>query len=265
MSIVRPAAVAGRFYSADSHSLRQVVEEYLQQGRLVHPPSKTPPKAIIVPHAGYEFSGPVAGTAYAQLDGGCGVIERVVLIGPAHYVGFQGLAVCDADYFSSPLGAVPVDTASVARLLELDQVVSLNAAHAPEHSLEVQIPFLQVELGEFSLVPIAVGQAADEEVVEVLDLLWGGAETLLVVSSDLSHYHDYATAQRIDRQTTRLIETLSSDDITGGRACGHAGISALLRIAKRRRLNVRAIDLRNSGDTAGPRDQVVGYGAYIIE
>ena len=265
MSAIRTSAVAGRFYPDDPLTLCQTVKEYLRQGRLVHPPSSARPKAIIAPHAGYEFSGPVAGTAYAQLETISDSIERVVLVGPAHFVGFHGLAVSNADLFATPIGTVPIDRSSVARLLRMEQVVSLDAAHAPEHSLEVHLPFLQVVLSDFSLVPIVVGEATCVEVAEVLEDMWGGAETLFVISSDLSHYHDYANAQRIDRETAELIETLHGEKLTGERACGYAAIRALLQVAKQRNLTVRALDLRNSGDTAGPRNQVVGYGAYIIE
>lgn len=260
----RAPAVAGTFYPSHPQQLRWAVNDYLRQGREMHPPS-VKPSAIVAPHAGYVYSGPVAGTAYAQLDLIAETVRRVILVGPAHYVGFHGLAVSRASSFSTPLGQVPTDTSMIENLLNFSQVHALDQAHAPEHSLEVHLPFLQVVLStEFTLVPILIGTAVDEQVTEVLESVWCDDETLLVVSSDLSHYHPYELAKRIDGETSKMIEGLRADQLTGDRACGYQGIRGMLRIAKRRGLSVKAIDLRNSGDTAGPHEQVVGYGAYII-
>jgi hypothetical protein len=192
-------------------------------------------------------------------------VERVVLVGPSHFVGFEGLAVSDADFFETPLGEIPIDVDSVQRLVRFPQVRAMEDAHATEHSLEVQLPFLQVSLGtDWVLTPVAVGVADSSDVTKALDTLWGGPETLIVVSSDLSHYHDYATAQRLDEQTSRWIEELNSAKLSGQRACGFVGIRGLLQSAGRRGLHVTTLDVRNSGDTAGPRNEVVGYGAYVI-
>ena len=260
----RLPAVAGTFYPSDPQQLLAAVHDYLRQGRQIHPPS-IKPSAIVAPHAGYVYSGPVAGTAYAQLDQVSESVRRVVLIGPAHYVRFHGLAVSRANSFSTPLGQVPTDTSAIENLLNLSQVHALEEAHAPEHSLEVHLPFLQTVLSnEFTLVPILVGAAVDDQVTEVLEAAWCDDETLLVVSSDLSHYHSYEIARLIDGETTKLIESFQEDQLTGERACGYQGIRGMLRIAKRRGLSVKALDIRNSGDTAGPHEQVVGYGAYII-
>lgn len=222
------------------------------------------PKAIIVPHAGYVYSGPVAGSAYALLQPLRETIRRVVLIGPAHRVPVRGLAVSDAESFATPLGNVPLDQSAIARLRSLPQVEVNDLPHAPEHSLEVHLPFLQEALGEFQLVPLVIGEAYPEEVAQVLELLWDGSETLIVVSSDLSHFHDYETARRLDTDTARAIEDLNPDELCGEAACGYKGIGGLLLVARRRGLKVRRLDLRNSGDTAGPREQVVGYGAWAV-
>jgi hypothetical protein len=225
----------------------------------------TVPKAIIVPHAGYIYSGPIAASAYARIQPARGRITRVVLLGPAHRVGFHGLALSSADCFQTPLGRITVDQEAVKKISGLPQVQVMDAAHMQEHSLEVHLPFLQEVLGEFSLVPLVVGDAEPSEVAEVLEALWGGPETLIVISSDLSHYHDYKTAQRLDRATSEAIEQLRLEDIQYDHACGRNPVSGLLQVARQRGLKAKTIDLRNSGDTAGTPDRVVGYGAYIFE
>jgi hypothetical protein len=223
------------------------------------------PKAIIAPHAGYIYSGPIAASAYLRIKPARGRITRVVLLGPAHRVGFHGLALSSADYFLTPLGRVPVDQEAVEKISRLPQVHEMDAAHAQEHSLEVHLPFLQEVLGEFNLVPLVVGDAEPGEVAEVLELLWGGSETLIVISSDLSHYHDYKTAQKLDRATSQAIEQLRPEDIQYDHACGRNPVNGLLHMARKRGLKAKTVDLRNSGDTAGTQDRVVGYGAYIFE
>ena len=210
MTQARHPAVAGLFYPADPRALRETVADFLAAAPVV---ATSAPKAIIVPHAGYIYSGPVAATAYACLGPVRGRVTRVVLLGPSHRVGFDGLALTSADSYMTPLGRVLIDAEAAAKLADLPQVRVLDAAHAQEHSLEVHLPFLQEVLGEFSLVPLVVGEAAPAEVGEVLERLWGGPETLIVISSDLSHYHDYATAQQLDRATSRAIEALRYEDI----------------------------------------------------
>lgn len=258
---IRPAAVAGFFYPSDAGELRRSVEAQLAA---VPAPRTAAPKALVVPHAGYVYSGPVAATAYAALSSARERIERVVLLGPSHRVAFDGLAVPDAEAFETPLGRVPVDAEGVARALELPQVQRLGAAHAREHSLEVQLPFLQLVLPRFSLVPLVVGDASSAEVEEVIGALWGGDETLIVVSSDLSHYLPYEEARRLDRITTQAIEGLAAEEIGPDQACGRLPIQGLLLAARRRGLRAQTLDLRTSGDTAGSRDAVVGYGAYAF-
>jgi MEMO1 family protein len=223
------------------------------------------PKAIIAPHAGYIYSGSVAATAYVRLKKAHDRITRVVLLGPSHRVAFKGLALSNAQSFITPLGAVMVDQEAVALIAKLPFVDYLEQAHTYEHSLEVHLPFLQEMLDDFKLVPLVTGDASPEQVSQVIDALWGGDETLIVVSSDLSHYHDYASAQRLDRATSTAIENLNYERLDFESACGRVPVSGLLKLARDKALKVTTIDLRNSGDTAGDKDRVVGYGAYIIE
>src|SRR5262245_57721341 len=209
MTTIRPPAVAGSFYPADADKLRALIDTYLQEAR----PTGPPPKALIAPHAGYLYSGPIAASAYAHLRAARGRIHRVVLLGPAHWVAVRGLAASSAEAFATPLGIIPVNRQSLDRVLALPQVHLLDAAHQREHCLEVQLPFLQEVLAEFSLIPLVVGDTTPEEVGRVLDLLWGGPETLLVISSDLSHYYNYATAKRLDEAVSHAIEALRPEDI----------------------------------------------------
>jgi len=261
MTTVRQPAVAGAFYPADPDQLQTMVQEFLDQAEASGPV----PKAIIVPHAGYIYSGPVAASAYARLKPGRDTIRRVVLLGPSHRVGLRGLAVSSADWFVTPLGNIPVDRDAVEAIIDLPFVQVMDQAHSMEHSLEVHLPFLQEVLDRFELVPVVVGDAAPEEVAEVLERLWGGEETVIVISSDLSHYHDYQTAQRMDSATSQAIETLQWDKIGYESACGRTPVNGLLYAASKHALKGTTVDLRNSGDTAGPRDQVVGYGAYVFQ
>jgi len=259
---VRPPAVAGLFYPADPAQLHTDVQMYLRANDAAD--TERPPKAIIVPHAGYVYSGPVAASAYIQLLPARECIQRVILLGPSHRVPFHGLATSSADAFRTPLGDIPLDRAVINALAELPQVECLNTAHTEEHSLEVQLPFLQETIDNFRLVPLVVGNASPAEVAGVLEYLWGGEETLIVISSDLSHYHDYATAQRLDRDTSVAIEHLQAETLHSENACGYVPVSGLLYLAREHNLHARTVDLRNSGDTAGPRDKVVGYGAYVF-
>ena len=262
MSSVRPPAVAGTFYPAAAGELAGDVAALLA-GAANNARGQPVPKAIIAPHAGYLYSGPVAAAVYARLAPARGIIKRVVLLGPVHRVPVRGLALPDAGALATPLGNIPVDAHAVAALKKLPQVTVSAAAHALEHSLEVQLPFLQQALGEFSLVPLAVGDASAAEVAQVLDTLWGGAETLIVVSSDLSHYLAYADAQAADRVTAQAILAMRTD-ISHEQACGGTPLNGLLQAARKRGLAAELIDLRNSGDTAGDRQRVVGYGAFAF-
>jgi len=258
---VRPPAVAGLFYPSDPTELRNDVRRFLAAGG----PHRIPaPKALIAPHAGYIYSGPIAGSAYAQLGGVAGRITRVILLAPAHRVAFAGLAYSSADYFQTPLGEVAVDGAALASVAQLPQVRLMDQAFQNEHALEVHLPFLQEALGQFSIVPLLVSSTTAEQVDEVLERLWGGDETLIVISSDLSHYHAYQEARAMDARTTRAIESLNPKGLDNEGACGHTPVRGLLLAARHHQLQVTTLDLRNSGDTAGPRNQVVGYGAYAF-
>ncbi len=261
MNLIRKPAVAGSFYPAAPDALRTEVTLFLGNAAT---PDGAPPKAIIAPHAGYVYSGAIAASAYARIAPRADAVRRVVLLGPAHRVGFRGIALPGAETFETPLGSIPLDREAIALIETLPRVVTRADAHAEEHSLEVHLPFLQLVLGAFSLVPLVVGLAEPGEIEQVIETLWGGEETLIVISSDLSHYHDYATARRMDRSTSAAIEAMTPERIADEDACGRLPIAGLLRAASRHGLHAETIDLRNSGDTAGPRDSVVGYGAYVV-
>jgi AmmeMemoRadiSam system protein B len=272
---IREAAVAGSFYPADAAELRETVQRMLgaaggavpAAGGSLPAAAGSLPAALVVPHAGYVYSGPVAAAAYARLRPHRQHYRRVLLLGPCHRVPFSGLAVSDADVFRTPLGDVPLDSAMIGALLDSPDglaVTRIDVAHRTEHSLEVQLPFLQVVLGAFTLVPIVVGDASPEAVAAVIDRLWRGPETLLIVSSDLSHYLGYEQARRRDRGTCMAIEALDGSDIAHSEACGATPLRGLLIAAARRGLRAVTLDLRNSGDTAGSRERVVGYGAWMF-
>jgi hypothetical protein len=267
MSNIRRPAVAGLFYPGNAGELRGLVTDLLAGAA---PPGThqerggTQPKALIAPHAGYVYSGPIAASAYARLTHP-EMIRRVLLLGPAHRLPFQGIAVPSADDFATPLGAVPVDRDAIDAVADLPQVHALDRAFDGEHCLEVQLPFLQALLDDFSVVPLLVGDATGDEVAAVLERLWGGPETLIVISSDLSHYLDYDSARAIDSRTSEAICGLHPEAIATHQACGRHPIAGLLTAARRHQLHATRLDLRNSGDTAGPRDRVVGYGAYAFD
>lgn len=255
----RPPAVAGLFYPGDSKALAREVSDLL---RAAHTGSMNP-KALIVPHAGYIYSGPTAASAYAVLAPLASVIRRVILLGPTHRVPVRGLALPGVSSFSTPLGDVQIDTEGAQRLLKLPQVTVNAGSHAQEHALEVQLPFLQTVLSKFTLLPLAVGMASPDQVAEVLEAVWGGNETLIVVSSDLSHYLPYEQARKMDTVTAHAILRLEGD-LDHEQACGATPINGLVLAARRHHLIPTLLDLRNSGDTAGSRDGVVGYAAFAF-
>lgn len=259
----RHPAVAGSFYPATAPQLQQEVDTLLATATATGAAEAMPPKALIVPHAGYVYSGPVAATAYAALRPWRTHYRRVVLLGPCHRVAVRGLALASAGSFATPLGDVPLDRETAAELATLPQVRVDDSAHAFEHSLEVQLPFLQRVLERFSLIPLAVGDASPEEVADVLDRLWSGPETLIVVSSDLSHYLPYGTARATDRHTADEILALDGP-LSHQEACGATPINGLLLAARRHGLLPHLLDLRNSGDTAGDRLRVVGYASFAF-
>lgn len=260
MTDIRPAAVAGAFYPRQASLLASEVAGYLAAAPRG---GVAPPKAIIAPHAGYMYSGPIAASIYARLAPLRGTVRRVVLAGPAHRVFVRGAAVPSCEAFASPLGDVVLDRQALASLRELPFVEVSDRAHAMEHSLEVHLPFLQTVLGEFTLVPVVVGDASPAEMAQLYGRLWGGDETLIVVSSDLSHYLPYESARAVDAKTAKAILDLR-DCLEPDEACGAAPINGLLRAARERGLAAEQVDLRNSGDTAGDRDRVVGYGAFAF-
>lgn len=263
-TIVRKPFVAGTFYPAQADELRAAVRQYMAAAAAAQAGSTPVPKAIIAPHAGYVYSGAIAATAYACLLPAADRIRRVVLLGPSHRVGFRGIAVTTATAYETPLGHVPLDRDAALRLKSLQAVVEHDTAHVPEHSLEVHLPFLQTMLPSFTLLPLVVGDAAPAEVARVLEAVWGGPETAIVISSDLSHYEPYETAQRIDAQTASAIVQLDGSAVSDHGACGRRPVRGLLELARRRGMHCKMLDVRNSGDTAGPKDRVVGYGSFAF-
>jgi len=256
---VRQPAVAGMFYPDTPAVLQRQVNDMLNS----RAGAALEPKALIVPHAGYVFSGPVAASAYRLLNPLSGRIRRVVLLGPSHRVPFRGLAAPSEDRFRTPLGEIAIDRKGIEQLAARSLISIRSDAHELEHSLEVQLPFLQSTLEDFTLLPLVVGDADANSVADALRACWGGDETLIVISSDLSHYHPYSEAQQIDLATSTMIETFDGH-LTGEQACGCRAINGLLALAREKQLNIATLDVRNSGDTAGDRRRVVGYGAYAL-
>lgn len=262
MATIRPAAVAGVFYPADPHELRSSIERLLTS----EPPIRTDirPAMLIVPHAGYVYSGPIAARAYQLLDATTEPALRVVLVGPSHFTRFAGLASPGVDALATPLGLVPVDRELTSTAEALAVVARAPAVHAREHSLEVQLPFLQVSLGEFTTLALATGDVEPESLADVLDQTIGAPDVLGVISSDLSHYLDYESACRQDARTADAIIGLRPQNLAQDDACGRVAIQAALLLAARRGWSCRLLALGNSGDTAGSLDRVVGYGAFAI-
>ena len=260
MTVIREAAVAGQFYPGNAAELKKTVASLLHDAKCG--PGRAP-KALIVPHAGYIYSGPIAASAFARLRPYRDLYRRVVLLGPCHRVPVRGLALSGADVFRTPLGDVPLDKDLIATI-DLPRVKVFDETHELEHSLEVHLPFLQSVLAKFMLVPIVVGDTTHEAVAAVLDALWDGPETLIVISSDLSHYLRYDQARAIDADTRQAIENLEVRGIDHESACGATPIGGLLVTARRRGMRVATLDMRNSGDTAGNRRHVVGYGSWMF-
>ena len=258
--MIRIPAVAGAFYPANSEQLKHDIQIYLDDAIQ----TDLTPKAIIAPHAGYIYSGPIAGSAYSTLLPIRSTIKKVVLLGPSHHVAFHGLSAPTADIFRTPLGDIGVDQQTIQQLATLSNFHIADEPHRQEHSLEVQLPFLQHILDDFTLLPLVVGNASATTIAEVLEQVWGGEETLIVISSDLSHYLPYTEAQEVDQHSSQAIEQLDETALVSKNACGHMPINGLLHIAKQKNLQGKTIDLRNSGDTAGDKSRVVGYGAYIF-
>lgn len=262
MASIRNAAVAGMFYPGDARALAAELDELL--GGVEQSAARLGfPKALIVPHAGYIYSGPVAARAYDELGPARGIVRRVVMLGPVHRVAVRGLAVPTDEAFATPLGRVAIDRAAIEEARRFRQVVPSDAAHLQEHALEVQLPFLQRQLGEFTLAPFAVGMASVDEVAEVIEALWGGPETLVVISTDMSHYHAYAEARQIDGNTVTRIGEFATD-LDHEEACGATPLNGFLRVARRRNLGIQLLAACNSGDTAGGKGRVVGYSSFAL-
>ena len=257
---VRPPAAAGTFYPANPGELKRHIDALLAEAK----PVALRPQALVVPHAGYRYSGPIAASAYVMLSSLSPKPTRVVLLGPAHTVALRGLALPNCDAMESPLGEVPLDPDGARVAAALPQVVVSERAHEAEHSLEVQLPFLQRVLGDFALVPLVVGRASVDEVEEVIDALWGGPQTLIVISTDLSHYLPYDTCRALDAETAKRILSFDTANLDDDQACGAYALRGFLASAKKRRLEGHLLDLRNSGDTAGDRSRVVGYGSFAF-
>jgi AmmeMemoRadiSam system protein B len=257
---VRKPAVANLFYEADADRLARHINALMGA---VTAEAGSAPRGLIVPHAGYVYSGPTAARAYSSLLPHRNTIERVVLLGPAHRVYLRGMAVPSVDAFATPLGEIPLDRACIEQIVDMPGVCVSDEAHRAEHSLEVQLPFLQTVLGTFSLVPVVVGDCDPDRVAAVVDALWDGPETLLVVSTDLSHFHGYEEARRLDSRTCNRLLARDST-LTGEDACGANALNGLMRSRHCGRLAIDLLDLCNSGDTAGDKSRVVGYGAFVL-
>lgn len=250
------------FYSDKPQELAANVRSFVAGASPTVP--RSPPKAIVAPHAGYIYSGPIAGSAYAALASRGNDVERVILVGPSHRVAFPGVATSGASVFETPLGPMHLDRDAIAQITNAHLAREFENAHQNEHSLEVQLPFLKQVCPHARIVPVLSGDDDWQALAKVIDLLWGGQETALVVSSDLSHYHDYATAKSIDAATAGALEKLSAGQLDFEQACGATAVNALLSVARSNGMECTTLDLRNSGDTAGPRDRVVGYGAFAL-
>ena len=248
------------FYPGSAGTLKATVERHLEPA----PASGPVPRALVVPHAGYVYSGPVAGKAYSRIVPAYNTIRTVLLLGPSHRIPFRGLALSSASAFRTPLGLVPVERKLCDTLSALSAVYVFDAAHAQEHSLEVQLPFLQVVLANFSIVPVVTGEATAADVAQLIEAFWPTPASLVIISTDLSHYLTYEQARATDESTARAIESFAADEIDTYDACGAVGLRGMLLFAKRQGLTVERIDARNSGDTAGPKDRVVGYGAFAF-
>lgn len=256
---VRPPAAAGLYYPMDEAQLHSALRQLLHDDPSATPPRR--PKALVVPHSAYAFSGGVAASAYRSLRSTSHSIRHVVLAGPTHRMQIRGLAMPSCAYFSTPCGAVAINEEGRQRLRELGLAGIADAPHAMEHSLEVQLPFLQEMLDEFDLLPIAVGSAPPDQVARALEAVWGGAETLVVVSSDLSHHHTRAEAEKLDEATAGSI-IARRGDLSDAQACGAQSINGLLEVARRKGLEARLLDRCTSGDAAGDSSRVVGYGSF---
>lgn len=258
----RAPAVSGLFYNDSPISLRRQVLEFLAAASSAEDRSATKNselKAVVVPHAGYIYSGPVAAFAYKEIQKEAAHFKKIVLIGPSHHVPFQGVAVPKMNTFATPLGSVSVDLSLKQIALNFSFVIENDEPHRKEHSLEVQLPFLQVALKKFSILPIVIGQASATDLTQLLYKLCTEKDVLIVISSDLSHYLPYNIAQKRDLNTIDHILHFEPEKIEYDDACGRQGIQAFLHYAQSKKLIPILFNYKNSGDTAGDKSQVVGY------
>ena len=262
---IRPPAIAGTFYPHNPDELADTVRHYLTQAGRFFDTAHKAPKAIIAPHAGYIYSGFTAAAVYNRLYPSCETIRRVIMLGPCHRVAINYAALPSSKLFQTPIGNIPVDTDSIDNIKHLDYVKIFNATHAKDHCIEIHLPFLQMILKKFKIVPIIIGDISPLKVAEIIETLWGGPETLILVSSDLSHYLDHTQANTLDSQTSKIIERMDFEALRSDQACGCHSIKGLLMVARKKRLSAYTADVRNSGDTAGSKDRVVGYGSWYFE
>ncbi|MEY3220641.1 MAG: hypothetical protein RIT27_1998 [Pseudomonadota bacterium] len=255
---IRKPILAGFFYPDEPLFLIHTIEELLKE----IPPTDISPKALIVPHASYEYAGKIMATAYASLLKKHFQIKNVVLLGISHHTSFRGIAVTSKTAYLTPLGQIPVEESTVMKLLQYPQIIMFDEAHIKEHCLELQLPFLQVILQSFSLIPLVVGDISSNNISEVLKILWGNQETLVIVTSNLSYYHHYNTAQQLDQMNATLIETLRWQDLKHDQTCSSPLMGGLLQVAQQKALTAKTFAICNSGDTIGTKDRVVGYGAF---
>lgn len=253
--------MAGSFYPGAPAQLAAQVDQLLSSAP---PPGEELPCALVVPHAGYLYSGPIAASAYAQLGPRARRIRRVVLLGPSHFVPLRGMALPEAQALATPLGEVRLDAAAAATASRFRQVQPSAPAHAREHSLEVQLPFLQRALERFTILPLVAGEAEPELLADLLEALLSESETLALISTDLSHYLSYQEAREVDGATASRLLSLGEEPIKPEEACGSVVLNGLISWARRKKLRAAQLDLRNSGDTAGEKRQVVGYGAFAL-
>ena len=261
---IRPMAVAGRFYPANAPALHQWLQSTIEIN--AKPDSaKAPPRALIAPHAGYIYSGETAAKAFAFWKDCQDEIQTVVIMGPAHYVGFHGIATIDHQQVATPFGSLEINNQMREELLEKFSYLQVNnEANAPEHSLEVMFPFVKELLPDTKILPLLNGAVSTEDVSEVLQFLWQQKGVYFVISSDLSHFHPYQEAQALDAKTANWIEQSQWQKLDGNHACGYKGIQGLLAMKAAKNVSIQRIACVNSGDTAGSKDSVVGYGSWAI-
>ena len=261
MEKIKQADVAGMFYPGEEASLRQMVDGFIQKALSFD----LRPRAIIAPHAGYIYSGSIAGTAYKTIAAVRDQIENVIIMSPAHRFYLRGIALHMADAFATPLGNIPVNIGIVKKIKQFSSVQWEERSFIQEHGLETHLPFIQRAFKPgIKIVPMIVGECQESEVAEILESVWEDPRNFVIISSDLSHFHSYADAKKLDRNTVDLIQNLDSQSLDTEFACGHYPICGLLNLARNRKLKIKALDIRSSGDTAGSKESVVGYGSFAV-